>query len=186
MSLIDASEIRFSRFSLSDSFGKVFTWKGRLFRGIYPDAKDLAIEFFSSGLIDALQTEKLIPKTTVTDYQLEGFDLILEHELIPAVSYPHEWSFTMLKDAALCVLRLNEIALKFGFETKDCHAYNVVFHHNQPLFVDIGSFVKGTDNKVNLLCYEEFLMDYYHPLKIWQSGDYYTAKRIIADRKSVV
>lgn len=186
MTPIEAREIQFSSFSLGDSFGKVFTWKGRLFRGIYKEARPLALDLFSSGLIDELNKQRLIPKTTVTDFHLEEFDLVIEHELIPSVSYPHEWSFTMLKDAALCVLKLNETSLKFGFETKDCHAYNVVFHNNRPLFVDIGSFVKVPNENVNLLCYEEFLMDYFHPLKIWRSGDYYTAKRIIADETGLL
>ena len=183
---IPLQEVEFSKFSLSDTVGKVFMWNGRLYRGIFKESRELALELFSSGLIDKLQQEKLIPKTRITDFVLNGFDLVIEHELLQPISYPHEWSFLMLKDAALCVLRINKIALEYGIETKDCHAYNIIFHNNSPVFVDIGSFVLCPRGNVNLLCYEEFLMDYYHPLKIWKSGDYYTAKRIIADESALL
>lgn len=183
---IPLQEVEFSKFSLSDTFGKVFMWNGKLYRGIFKESRVLALELFSSGLIGKLQQEKLVPKTKITDFVLNGFDLVIEHELLQPISYPHEWSFSMLKDAALCVLKVNKIALEYGFETKDCHAYNIIFHNNSPVFVDIGSFVLCPGGNVNLLCYEEFLMDYYHPLKIWKSGDYYTAKRIIADESALL
>ena len=126
---IPLQEVEFSKFSLSDTVGKVFMWNGRLYRGIFKESRELALELFSSGLIDKLQQEKLIPKTRITDFVLNGFDLVIEHELLQPISYPHEWSFLMLKDAALCVLRINKIALEYGIETKDCHAYNIIFHN---------------------------------------------------------
>ena len=185
MQKIPLSEVEFSKFSLCDSFGKVFTWNGKLYRGIFKESKELALELFSSGLTEKLQQEKLIPPTKVTNLTLDGFNFVIEHELIHPVSYPHEWSFSMLKDAAMCILKVNKIALTYGFETKDCHAYNVLFYDNNPMFIDIGSFVKCSATR-QLLCYKEFLSVYYYPLKIWASNDYYTAKRIISDEASVL
>ncbi len=51
----------------------------------------------------------------MTDYKLDGFDLVIEHQIVEVVSYPREWSFSMLKEAALLILRVNEVAGEFGY-----------------------------------------------------------------------
>src|SRR3712207_2614304 len=49
----------------------------------------------------------------------------LKHERIPFVSYPYEWPFSMLKDAALLQLELGRRALQYDLTLKDASAYNV-------------------------------------------------------------
>ncbi len=63
----------------------------------------------------------------------------LEHERIPFVSYPYEWSFSMLRDAALVTLDLLDAALREDFSLKDGTSYNVQFRGAAPTFIDIGS-----------------------------------------------
>src|SRR5215213_5478429 len=50
---------------------------------------------------------------------------VLRHERIPFVSYPYEWPFAMLRDAALLQLDLNQRALRAGLGLKDATPYNV-------------------------------------------------------------
>ena len=64
----------------------------------------------------------------------------LEHERIPFVSYPYEWTFSMLKDAALVHLDLLLAALDAELTMKDGYAYNLAFTGSRPVFIDIGSF----------------------------------------------
>lgn len=64
----------------------------------------------------------------------------LEHERIPFISYPYEWSFSMLRDAALLHLKLLIDAVSNGFTIKDGTAYNVQFRGGQPIFIDVASF----------------------------------------------
>ena len=64
----------------------------------------------------------------------------LRHERIPFVSYPFEWPFSMLRDAALLQLDLNRRALRDDLTLKDASAYNVQFRGSEPVFIDIGSF----------------------------------------------
>jgi hypothetical protein len=71
----------------------------------------------------------------------------LEHRRVPFVSYPYEWSFGMLRDAALLQLRLLAECLNAGFIIKDASAYNTLFAGAQPLFVDVASFVRHTDGQ---------------------------------------
>lgn len=65
---------------------------------------------------------------------------VLRHERVPVVSYPYEWTFGMLRDAALLELELLLGALDDGLVLKDGTPYNVQWHGARPVFVDVGSF----------------------------------------------
>jgi SAM-dependent methyltransferase len=69
--------------------------------------------------------------------QWAGF---LEHQPVPVISYPYEWSFGMLRDAAVLTLDLLEAALEEGMTLKDATPYNVQFVGGKPVFIDIPSF----------------------------------------------
>ena len=65
---------------------------------------------------------------------------LLRHERVPFVSYPYEWPFEMLREAALLQLGLLDEALGEGFVLKDGTPYNVQWRGTKPVFVDVGSF----------------------------------------------
>ena len=67
---------------------------------------------------------------------------VLRHETIPVVSYPYEWSFSMLQDAALLQLDLLIAALSDGFVLKDGTPYNVQFIGAKPTFIDTASITR--------------------------------------------
>jgi SAM-dependent methyltransferase len=71
---------------------------------------------------------------------LDGYAAVLRHERIPFVSYPYEWSFSMLRDAAVLQLDLLLEALGEELTLKDASSYNVQWRGAQPVFVDVGSF----------------------------------------------
>lgn len=64
----------------------------------------------------------------------------LEHPRLPMITYPYEWTFSMLKDAALLQLDVLERALGDGLTVKDATPFNIQFVAGRPLFIDIGSF----------------------------------------------
>ena len=65
---------------------------------------------------------------------------MLKHARIPFISYPYEWPFGMLKDAALLHLKLMLSALDAGMILKDSSAYNIQWEGAAPVFIDIPSF----------------------------------------------
>ena len=65
---------------------------------------------------------------------------MLEHARIPFVSYPYEWTFGMLKDAALLQLELLRDALAADMILKDSTPYNFQWNATRPVFIDIPSF----------------------------------------------
>lgn len=70
----------------------------------------------------------------------DGWTGVLEHQTVPFVSYPYEWTFTMLKDAALLQLYLVEKSLEEGWILKDATPYNIQWIGSSPIFIDIPSF----------------------------------------------
>ena len=103
----------------------------------------------------------------------------LTHERLPFVSYPYEWSFSMLKDAALLQLRLMSAALAEGFVLKDASPYNVQWRGSQPVFIDLGSFerVRGGEpwaayRQFCMLCLYPLMLEAYRgvPFQPWLRG----------------
>ncbi|BAY47907.1 hypothetical protein SAMD00079811_55260 [Scytonema sp. HK-05] len=177
---INLEEVNFSSMSLVDPVGVVFSWRGRLFRAISYEEVENIKAMFDCGMIDALVNKNLFPRTWITSYKLDGYGLIVEHEKIPAVNYPYEWSFLMLKAAAIAVLQVNLVANQYGYQTKDCHGYNIIFDGCYPKFVDLGSFVKLGEPGSNWIAYEEFIRFYYYVLSIWKDGSSYLARRALS------
>jgi hypothetical protein len=88
---------------------------------------------------------------------------VLRHERIPFVSYPYEWTFSMLKDAALLQLDLLLAALERDLVLKDSTPYNVQFRGARALFADIGSFERLREGEP-WAGYRQFCMLYLYPL----------------------
>ena len=148
-----------------DLLGEKFeTTDGRLIRRITRENKALARDMFQCGLIDELMKKNLIPKIKIAEESV-GF-MYIEEEKIPYVVYPHEWSLYMLYTAAKCVLNVNEIALKYGYQLMDPHTYNIVFKGIFPRYVDLGSFQKVNCKEVCWHGKNIFLRDYIFPLRI--------------------
>lgn len=89
----------------------------------------------------------------------------LEHERIPVVSYPYEWSFSMLQDAAVLHLDLLEAAVRAGMTMKDGSAYNVQWRGVQPVFIDISSFEEQPPHSP-WTGYRQFCQQFLFPLML--------------------
>jgi len=90
---------------------------------------------------------------------------VLRHEPIPFLSYPYEWCFSMLRDAALLQLDLLQAALEEDMILKDATPYNVQFSGTRPVFIDIPSFteLKPGDAWVG---YRQFCEIFLYPLML--------------------
>ncbi|MCY2965165.1 MAG: class I SAM-dependent methyltransferase, partial [Planctomycetota bacterium] len=87
----------------------------------------------------------------------------LEHDRIPFISYPYEWTFGMLRDAALSQLTLLQRALAEGFTIKDGTAYNTQWRGVQPTFIDVASFERWPVG-IPWTGYRQFCQTFLYPL----------------------
>ena len=87
----------------------------------------------------------------------------LKHQRIPVISYPYEWSFGMLKDAALLQLELLRAALAEGMILKDASSFNIQWIGSQPIFIDIPSFTPLAPGET-WVGYRQFCQLFLYPL----------------------
>ena len=87
----------------------------------------------------------------------------LRHEAVPFISYPYEWTFGTLEDAALLHLDLMLAALPAGLILKDASAYNVQWRGAEPVFIDIPSFETLPDGEP-WIGYRQFCELFLYPL----------------------
>lgn len=96
---------------------------------------------------------------------------ILKPEQLKYVSYPYEWSFSQLKDAALLTLNIQLLALKHGMTLKDASAYNVQLHEGRPCFIDTLSFERYTEGQP-WSAYRQYCQHFLAPLVLTARKDY--------------
>jgi len=134
--------------SFRDRDGRIYRADKRIIRGVSASAlqefenlrsKKFYAKFRDAGqLVDSrVLSSGEVPFPPEVKQQWAGF---IEHEAIPMVSYPYEWTFGMLRDAALLQLDLVEAALLEGMTLKDATPYNIQFVSGCPVFIDIPSF----------------------------------------------
>ena len=91
-------------------------------------------------------------------------ELLLEHEVVPFVSYPAEWPAEMLQAAALLTLELAEGGLAHGIGLKDATPYNVLFRGTRPVFIDALSFEERDPRDPIWLAQAQFMRTFLLPL----------------------
>jgi hypothetical protein len=131
--------------SIHDPTSRVYVSADRVVRGLDATAAaDLAEVLTAGFFVEAAGRGAVVPTQLLdqvpADLASDGWVGALEHERLPFISYPYEWTFSMLRDAALLSLELVEAALDEGFITKDATPYNVQFDGTRPVFIDVGSF----------------------------------------------
>ena len=125
--------------SFRDPSGFLFSRDGTLYRQINQTYKNHYDHLMDSGLYAALAgADLLIPHEEVTLDPADSTNVYktIKPERIPFVSYPYEWSFTQLKDAALATLGIQKKALGFEMSLKDASAYNIQFRAGKPVLID--------------------------------------------------
>ena len=127
------------RTSYRDPNSSVRVEDGRLTRTFSREGEEAFRSAHDAGVLPAMVDEGLlVPYSVVTENRFE-----VQSELIPFVSYPSEWTASMLRDAGVLTLALARRLLAAGFHLRDSSAYNVVFRGADPVFVDLGSIGMG-------------------------------------------
>ncbi|MEM7492549.1 MAG: class I SAM-dependent methyltransferase [Pseudomonadota bacterium] len=120
-----------------------------------------------TGLYDHLITlNKLVGhQRTVPWEQIEGADVetLLRHPELPMITYPYEWCFQQMKEAALLQLDLYLESLDFDVTLSDATAFNVQFVKGKPIFIDTLSFVPYTEGQF-WAGQEQFTEQFLNPL----------------------
>jgi len=151
--------------SFRDPDSRVFYRGGEVLRSLTQPGFEDFQALVASGLLDddRIVDTELTDATAADDVLPDGAVAVLKHPTIPVVSYPYEWTFSMLQDAALLQLDLLLDALECGLTLKDSSPYNVQFVGSRPVFIDVGSFERLRPGEL-WVGYRQFCMLYLFPL----------------------
>lgn len=152
--------------SFRDPSGFVFEKEGVLYRQVNKVFKDHFDFFIHSGCYEKLVKQQLlIPHEPINKNLTAGNEwyATLKPEQAGCISYPWEWSFDMLKDAALLTLRITKEAIASGLILKDATPYNVQWYKGKLTFIDTLSFEKY-DAGEPWIAYRQFCESFLAPL----------------------
>jgi SAM-dependent methyltransferase len=166
MTLRSETSVRRDRGSFRDPASRVFYSGDEVYRALSPEglADFKALE--GSGLLGdprIVDTERADDAPAAAGMLGTEVAAVLRHERLQFVSYPYEWTFSMLQDAALLQLDLLSAALDRGLVLKDSSPYNVQFRGARPVFIDVGSFERLRAGEL-WVGYRQFCMLYLYPL----------------------
>lgn len=159
--------------SFRDPSGFLFYRKKTIYRQVNRTYKDNYDHLMNSGLHKALVDEELLIPCEEADIEGPGYGeayKIIKPEMIKFISYPYEWSFSQLKDAALTTLAIQKRSLDYGISLKDCSAYNIQFRKCKPVFIDSLSFEKYEEGKP-WVAYKQFCQHFLAPLSLMSYRD---------------
>ena len=163
--------------SFKDPSGRVYRLDepggARVVRGLTGEAAATIEKLLSEPFFRRLVADGDIAKTTFLPKDdpaaarvIElGWAAAVEHEPVEFVTWPYEWPFSMLKDAALLQLCLLDAGVRNGWMLKDATPFNIQWMGARPLFTDVPSFVPWTDGEY-WRGYRQFCSTFLTPLML--------------------
>lgn len=138
--------------SFRDPDGFVFQHQNEWYRYVSSEYRENYEHLIESGLYERLINDHLlIPHQEVSleakiDWQKSPYK-ILKPNRIHTITYPYEWSFSQLKEAAIATLKIQKIALDYGMNLKDASMFNIQLFKGRPVLIDTLSFIKSEPNQ---------------------------------------
>ena len=155
--------------SFRDPDARVAYLNNNVYRIVYPSGFK-KFDFIKKILDNKSIAEYLIKTEEVSQDEVKtlGLDIdtnvrVFKHKKIDYVSYPYEWSFYRLKDAALHHLKLHIMLLKSDATLIDAYSYNIQFNNYSPIFIDLMSIKEYTEGEF-WVGHKQFCESFLNPL----------------------
>ncbi|MBN1697588.1 MAG: class I SAM-dependent methyltransferase [Spirochaetales bacterium] len=159
--------------SFRDPSGFLFYHDQVLYRQINRSYKADYEMLMASGLYAELVEKGLLIPHTEADIpppEAERAYKIIKPLHVPFISYPYEWSFSQLRDAALLTIDVQRAAFDAGMCLKDASAYNIQFLKGKPVLIDTLSFQKYREG-APWVAYRQFCQHFIAPLALMMYKD---------------
>lgn len=139
--------------SFRDPGGRIYHLGSKILRSVTPAATE-AFEYVQrSGIIQDLSSSgQILPFDLVSTDLLRGVEselsYVLETPRLDFISFPYEWCFNALKEAALLHLDIQLATLQRDVTLSDASAYNIQFQGAKPVFIDHLSFIEYVEGDI--------------------------------------
>ena len=155
--------------SFRDPDARVAYLNNSVYRIVYPNGFK-KFDFIKRILENKSIAEYLIDTEEVSQQEVELLELdidtnvkVFKHKKVDFISYPYEWSFHRLKDAALHHLNLHINLLKNDATLIDAYSYNIQFNNYSPIFIDLMSIKKYSEGEF-WVGHKQFCESFLNPL----------------------
>lgn len=151
--------------SFRDPAGHVYWHENHIYRTVMPNFVQAFETVRQSTIIKTwiekgiLWPEQSVDKAILGEIGKEAH-AVLHHPVFPFISYPYEWPFELLKEAALLQLQLMQEGLEHNIILNDASAFNIQFDGIRPVFIDHLAFrpyEKGEFWQAHKQFFEQFL-----------------------------
>jgi ribosomal protein L11 methylase PrmA len=159
--------------SFRDPSGFLFSRDEILYRQINRTYSNDYVRLMDSGLYEKLVKAGLLiqhVEVEQTPIESETAYKVIQPERVPFISYPYEWSFSQLKDAALATLSIQKRAMKLDLSLKDASAYNIQFVRGKAALIDTLSFEIYKEGQP-WVAYKQFCQHFLAPLALMSYSD---------------
>ena len=154
--------------SFRDPNGKIFYLEDNILRVATNDGINRINFILKDELLKKLISKNFLVESEITNQfdsilDIKKESIIIKHKKIPFISYPYEWSFEQLKDAAIHHLDLHLFLLDNNATLIDASAYNIQFNSTKPIFIDILSIKEYVEGEF-WLAHKQFCENFLNPL----------------------
>lgn len=155
--------------SFRDPSGFLFRHEGLVYRQVNKGYAENYKQLMDSLYPALVKKGQLVAHEEVS---LDGHEAyrILKPVQLPMISYPWEWSFSQLQEAALLTLDIQKQAVEAGMSLKDASAFNVQFFEGRPIFIDTLSF-EVPPPEHPWVAYQQFCRHFLAPLALMAHTD---------------
>jgi ribosomal protein L11 methylase PrmA len=158
--------------SFRDKRSFVIEFDNKIYRALDDHAFNDLNDFINTELYLELKKENKMVSTRVIRNLPQRFDEnyknFVEHSKINFISYVHNWTFNMLKDAAILTLEIQKRLIEKDYSLKDATPYNIQFLKSKPIFIDMGSIEKYNGEAI-WYGYKQFCEMFLYPLILCDS-----------------
>ncbi len=146
--------------------GVVYRQVNQVYRADYDHLMSCGLyaDLAEAGLLVAHRETDVAPEDPAVAYK------VLVPQRVPFISYPYEWCFSQLRDAALATLAIQRMALDRGMSLKDASAYNIQFARGRPVLLDTLSFERAPQARP-WVAYRQFCTHFLAPLALMSRRD---------------
>jgi hypothetical protein len=177
---VPLTEAVFEEVPSSDSAERLFRWQDKSFRAVSAEKVGFYRDLIDRGILSRLIDQGFLIQTEVTDLDLDGFGLVLEHHNVPFRSVPIEWCSAMLKDAALMLIRLLDELARVRLTLKRARPWQMLFEGPRSYWVDTGAIIPSRGG-LSRTAYADLLQQWVWPLKVMAAGHERAARRLLED-----
>jgi len=162
------NKIEIDQGSFRDPAGRIFYYNEKVLRLLNKEGEKRYNFLKKKNLLDNCISNKFLIQSNEVDSNNFNLDSlknkkIIEHRKINYISYPYEWCFDQLKDAAIHHLNFHIFLLNNNATLIDGSAFNIQFEGYKPIFIDLLS-IKEYQEGEYWKSHKQFCENFLNPL----------------------